>query len=580
MRFRALLSLAIGLAILGTGLGAAAPASAAVSHTLYVDGKNGSDANDGTSWGEAVRSINVAARKVPRGAGKAAGWTVVIRGYDDYVYRERPIPGGFDRGGASGAPLVFQAEGWEAGTSDYVKPIVSGGRVAPSAGNHWTATSTPGVYSTPWSSAPAGFDTRNGAWTAAVFQNVTTSLWQRPSLAHLKAHPGGGYWYDGGARRLYVAAAKGADLRDVQVDVPTENGFLIDGRHGGSWIEVRGFRLRHFAMAVAFVGGTDHSAAVDNEVFANSHLGLHSSGRATSSGFDPATGNSFLRNVGKYNTMQAIKVDAGSQDTVVCDNLISANGMQGIKVQGATDGASDPRKTTGTLVCDNEIWANRFVRPDHKYENASGVTIADGAGSTTLRDNRISRNGIGIHVTQRNSHGLAIRNTRIIGNLVWGNTRFGIDFHDGSFSSSAGSGSALSTKNLYWDNGVGIFVAEGSTNKRFVLETVFDNHTDGIKVGCGCSTRRAGASIERTLVTNNGDFGVRLLPGHRASLFYVGISANADGHISGRPGKSHVNTRGAGYRSMTPGTADFLRIRPASYQYTAGPSDTPIGARW
>lgn len=576
-----MLGLILSVATACATLSAAPPVAAVVAHTFYVDGKNGNDSHDGSSWTDAVRSINVAARKVPRGAGKGAGYTIVVRGYDDYIYRERPVPGGYDRGGASGAPLVFEASGWADGADDYVKPIVSGGTLAPSSGNHWTATSTAGVYWTPWSGAPRGFDAHGGAWTAAVFQDVSVSLWQRPSLSQLRSHPGGGgYWYDAGAKRLYASAAKGADLRMVQVDVPTQNGFFFDGKNGASYLEVRGFRLRHFAMAVAFVGGTDHSAALDNEVIANSHLGLHSSGRITSGGYDPATGNRFLRNVGKYNTVQAIKVDAGSKDTVVCGNQVSSNGMQGIKVQGATDGISDPRRTSGTLVCDNLIWSNRFVRPDHRYENATGVTISDGARNTTVRDNQIWRNGIGIHVTQRTSRGLAISGTRIRGNLVWSNTRFGIDFHDGNFSSAAGSGSAVSTHNLYWDNGVGILVAQGSTNKRFVLDTIYGNRTDGIKVGCGCSTRRASVSIERSLITNNAGFGLRLLPGHRATLSYVGLSTNADGNISGSPGKSHVNTRGAGYRSQVAGTDDFLRIRPASYQYTAGPSGTPIGARY
>ena len=47
--------------------------AAAVTHTLYVDGKHGSDANAGDSWQEALKTINAAARKVPRGPTGPAG---------------------------------------------------------------------------------------------------------------------------------------------------------------------------------------------------------------------------------------------------------------------------------------------------------------------------------------------------------------------------------------------------------------------------------------------------------------------------------------------------------------------------
>ena len=47
--------------------------TAAAGVTLYVDGKHGSDTNDGLSWGEALKTINHAARQLPNG-GAAAGW--------------------------------------------------------------------------------------------------------------------------------------------------------------------------------------------------------------------------------------------------------------------------------------------------------------------------------------------------------------------------------------------------------------------------------------------------------------------------------------------------------------------------
>ena len=109
-----------------------APAAAA-GVTLYVDGKHGSDSNGGRSWGDAYKTINYAARRVPNGVA-AAGWTVVVRGYTDYIYRERPVPGNYDRAGTAGAPVVFMADGWSPAGTDYVKPIVSGAQVAPHVG--------------------------------------------------------------------------------------------------------------------------------------------------------------------------------------------------------------------------------------------------------------------------------------------------------------------------------------------------------------------------------------------------------------------------------------------------------------
>jgi len=126
-------SLAVLLAV-GTSAMPAAPAAAASGTTLYVDGKHGDDSASGLSWGAAFRTINRAARKIPRGQA-AAGWKVVVRGYTDFVYRERPVPGGYDRSGTASSPVVFMAEGWAAGETSYTKPIVSGGMAAPRPGN-------------------------------------------------------------------------------------------------------------------------------------------------------------------------------------------------------------------------------------------------------------------------------------------------------------------------------------------------------------------------------------------------------------------------------------------------------------
>src|SRR5687767_11536637 len=131
------------------------PTTRAAGVTLYVDGKHGSDRDSGRTWDEALKTIQAAARKLPHDR-QAAGWTIVVRGYADYVYRERPVPGGYDRAGTAESPVVFTAEGWSPGADDYVKPIVSGAWQAPRPGRSWQADATRGVWFTAWDRAPIG----------------------------------------------------------------------------------------------------------------------------------------------------------------------------------------------------------------------------------------------------------------------------------------------------------------------------------------------------------------------------------------------------------------------------------------
>ena len=100
-------------------LASASPAAAVAGGTLYVDGKHGNDGNSGTSLAQAFKHISTAAASLPAGSG-AAGWTVKIVGYTDYVYRERPIPTGWDRAGTSGSPITFEAYGYN-GTSNWIR---------------------------------------------------------------------------------------------------------------------------------------------------------------------------------------------------------------------------------------------------------------------------------------------------------------------------------------------------------------------------------------------------------------------------------------------------------------------------
>ena len=87
--------LALLLAVAGTVATGPIQVASAAPQILYVDGKHGNDANSGLSWSEAFKTIYEAARSIPRYTA-GAGWHVVVRGYTDYLYRGRPIPGGWN----------------------------------------------------------------------------------------------------------------------------------------------------------------------------------------------------------------------------------------------------------------------------------------------------------------------------------------------------------------------------------------------------------------------------------------------------------------------------------------------------
>ncbi len=95
-------------------LGAMIPTAHAAGGTYYVDGKTGNDSDDGLSPSSAFKTIAKAADEVDQQV-SPAGWVVEVKGYTDYIYRERPIPPGWAAAGTSGSPIVFRASGYVAG---------------------------------------------------------------------------------------------------------------------------------------------------------------------------------------------------------------------------------------------------------------------------------------------------------------------------------------------------------------------------------------------------------------------------------------------------------------------------------
>ncbi len=130
-----------------------------------------------------------------------------------------------------------------------------------------------------------------------------------------------------------------------------------------------------------------------------------------------------------------------------------------------------------------------------------------------------------------------------------------------------------------WGNGIGIMVSRATSNKTIVHATIHGNDDEGIKIGEAGKTG-AKVTITETLISNNGGYGMWLVGGSSATVKYTGLAANAVGSIKGSPSKTAVNTKPAGYASTTASNSKFLYIQPSSYQFTAGPTGGPIGARY
>ncbi len=576
---RRCVSLLSAVALMATLLAVAPPpAAAAAGGTFYVDGKTGSDSDAGTSLGSAFKTISKAASSLP--AGSAAGWTIQVVGYADYVYRERPVPPSWDRYGSVSAPIAFEAYGYNGTSSGYTRPVVSGADAAPAPGKSWSSTGTAGVWKTPWTTAPFGFPTSSGSIKTAVFQDETTWLWEQTSLSALNSRAAsglGGYWWDSAAKQLYLSTVPAANPGSHRIDVIVRNAFYFDGRYPVNNVAVRGFEVRHSANGIAFAKGVDNGEASDNRLIGNLYMGVAVSGEQTGSGADPATGALIQRNEAAFNTLQAIKLDEGTTGATVCDNDVHDNGLQGIKVQGPVSGSSYTGTTSGNLVCRNDLHDQDFNPTGSAYNNASGITVANGARTTTVSENRIWGNDVGVHVTQEASSMPAVQDTLVERNEVWGNRRFGLYLFDGY--NGSGAGRLTSSRNLYWDNGIGVMVDRGTSNKTLDHDTIWWNRAEGVKIG-GYQVAPSSITINHTLVTGNRGYGVWLVTGNSATLDHSGLYGNTGADLLGSPSATAVNYQPPGYLSTLTSDPGFLTVGSNSFQYSAGVGGTPVGAKW
>ena len=177
------------------------------------------------------------------------------------------------------------------------------------------------------------------------------------------------------------------------------------GTNGVDYVAIRGFDVRNSANGISLAKGVDGSVVADNVLTGNLLMGIATSGAQTSSGPDPASGNTISRNKGSYNTFQLIKIDEGSSSTTVCDNEAWSNGMQGIKVSGPASGSSYKGSTTGITVCRNKLHDNDFNPTNDPYNNTPGLLITNGAKNVTADSNVIYGNNVGIHISQESAAG-------------------------------------------------------------------------------------------------------------------------------------------------------------------------------
>lgn len=386
---RTLLSLALAATALPV---VAAPSLARVpaagtcpDKTCHVDGKIGSDTNDGS----AERPFKTISRATSWTGGfngtDSAGYTVIVAGYTDHIYREQAITSGWRGRGTAAAPVVWKAKGYVPGGRTYVKPIVSGAELA----TRWVPEpNMVDVWSTDWSGklAPRAFGTQ----ITAIYQNKTTWLWEQAGTSSLQtaARSGkGGYYYDAGKQRLYASAAGvvGArDPNDYTIDVPVRPTFFFSGRpgsglEGAQYVQVLGFDVRHSANGIAFAEGTDYGVARDNVATGNLYMGIQVSGDKTTG--ETANGNIVERNSGTANTLQLVKVHDYARDTQVLSNSTYANGLEGIKVESATV----QRTTVRGNATYRHIGTNRSGAYGFKVgTNAYGIKVQDGAVGTII----------------------------------------------------------------------------------------------------------------------------------------------------------------------------------------------------
>ena len=566
---RSLLALPV-LALVLVLVGSAAPGAthAAGTRTLYVDGKHGSDGNDGTALSRAFKTVQKGLAEVYReGVGRVAD-KVVIVGYSDYVYYEK-MNGSVYLNGNSASPIVIEGAGY--GASGYVRPIISGAVVVSRPGDtRWTrpdAARYPDVWQIPWTTAIPGYESSvRSLRQERVFFDTKEPLVRpkaTPTLADLQAMPGSQYW---NGSKLYVrlglwsGSLATTDPRQHTIEIPTYKGILVGS--GSAYVTIRGLNIRHTNMAVGFTGDAHHNTV--QSVDASYNYGM---------GFWTASHDNVFRTVsGKRNTIQLVKLDSGATYNLVDGATAIENLGQGVKLTGSSTAFNTIRNSTFADGRNVPMAAGGYGG------YVQGVLIENGAHHNYIDDNTFKNLRRAVYLYQTTSTSKALNSNKVRRNLFLDNL-VGVYLYD-SRSGGASNGSTSFSYNVYAGNEYAIQSDGATSNKVFTHETIYDSRP---AKGLGAVyLKGSGGSItlKDSIVRTSTAYGLRADSGSRLTVSYTTVSGASSGTRSGGVTWSSGNlTMDPRFLSTNRASNDYLYVGSASPVYAASSTKSAMGAR-
>lgn len=540
------------------------PAAAAGLH-YYVDGKVGNDANPGTSLASPLKTVKRALDMT-----NAAGTTVSVVGYGDYVYYEQ-LDRPYKLPGTSTSPIVI--EGYRPPTGTLIRPVISGALIVNRPGStRWSrsnATTYPGVWRTPWTTAIRGYESANrpNRMERLFFdrENQLTRPVATPTLADLQARPGSEYW-DGAYLYVNLGRWDGAvvdpDPNHHEIVIPNYYGLTVN--YLSSWVTIRDLQIMHAAPGIALHNGA-HDITVSNvDLSYNYPAGIVSQ----------AVDATLTYVTGRRNTMQLIKLQDGAIRTLIDHATARQHPAQGIKI-------------TGNTVAYTQIRSSKFIEGEAvptwvaTYSGeVQGIDIEEGAHDTTVAYNTITGMARGLMLYQLDSAGGPLNNTVVYGNF-FSNNLHAVVLWD-SRSGGDGSGNATFHHNTYYKNGNAIFAPVTTMNKAFHHETIYLTYEAAGTARAAVLLHGIGTKVTITdsIIAKSPVYAIYAIDGATASVSNTDVWGYATSAVYGSA------TWGGGNRNVDPaflstvvGTSSFLVLPSASPLRTASSTNWIIGSK-
>ena len=545
-------------------------ATQAATRTLYVDGKTGSDSNDGMSPDAAFKTVAKGLAEVYReGVGRVAD-RVEIAGYSDYVYYEKAT-GGHYLPGTETTPITIEAKDY--GVDGYVRPIISGALVVSRPGDtRWTrpdAARYPNVWSIPWTKAIPGYESSVRTYRQErLFMDTTQPLVRpktTPTLADLQATPASQYW---NGSRLYVrlglwsGSLASTDPRQHTIEIPYYKGLLIGT--GSAYVTFQGLSIRHTNMAIGLTGNTHHNTV--QSVDASYNYGM---------GFWTASDYNVFRSVsGRRNTIQLLKFDNGAQHNLVDGMTAVENLGQGVKLTGANTSYNTIRNSTFAHGKNVPMAAGQYGG------YTQGILIENGAHHNYIEDNTIKNMRRGLYLYQTASTSKALTGNLIKRNLFLDNSA-AIYIWD-SRSGGNSSGAVSFSRNVYAGNLYAIQSEGATSGKAFDHETIYDSRP---AKGLGAVYLKGSGgkvSVRNSIIRKSTAYGVRADSGSTLTISYSTVSGAASGTRSGSVNWSTATNKTSDpkFLSVDRTSSVYLTIDATSPVFAAGSAKDPLGARF